>query len=372
MKNKILYILPSKDIGGTEKMVVMLATKISDYGYQPIILTLQGKGPFHKLLEIYHIKHHILNIKKRPLCTIFKTFFFVILKEKPCLLHGFLFAGNVFAGLLRFFFWRPLVCSQRSTDVWKKLIHWRIEKFATIFCSAFISNSNAGKKILIEKAHIPEKKIIVIPNGIDLAEVEKKLRNATGISHAGIYVGAVGNLRKAKGYEILIDAAALVCKKRKDIRFIILGKGPLEHQLKRKIQHLHLMQNFEFHGFVEDVYNYILTFDIVVIPSLWEGFPVIALEAMACGKPIIATKVGDLPEILQHRISGLLVEPGNPQDLANSILMLAADHNMRIQMGNNAKNQVEKFSATDMVKKYSEIYNRLIVKNETKITTKTS
>ncbi|MGB9642524.1 MAG: glycosyltransferase, partial [Candidatus Ratteibacteria bacterium] len=115
-----------------------------------------------------------------------------------------------------------------------------------------------------------------------------------------------------------------------------------------------------------------LTFDIVVIPSLWEGFPVIALEAMACGKPIIATKVGDLPEILQHRISGLLVEPGNPQDLANSILMLAADHNMRIQMGNNAKNQVEKFSATDMVKKYSEIYNRLIVKNETKITTKTS
>jgi len=352
-------------------MVVMLATKISGFGYQPIVLTLQEEGPFHTLLKTRHIKYYILNIKKRPLCAIFKTFF-VVFKEKPCLMHSFLFAGNVFAGLLRFFFWIPLVCSQRSTDAWKKRMHWRIEKFATIFCSVFISNSNAGKAILVEKANIPEKKIIVISNGIDLADVKEKLKNVTIVPHTGIYVGAVGNLRKAKGYEVLIDAAALVCRKRNDVRFIILGKGPLEHQLKKKIQHLNLVQNFEFHGFVEDVYNYIQTFDIVVIPSLWEGFPVVALEAMACGKPVVATEVGDLPEIIQHRVSGILVEPGNPKDLADSILMLAADQNMRIQMGNNAKKQVEKFSLTDMVKKYNEIYNRLIVRYETKTAAKTS
>jgi len=352
-------------------MVVMMAANILDYGFQPVVLTLQEKGSFHTLLDAHHIKHYSLNIKKRPLCALFKIFF-VIFKEKPCLVHSFLFAGNVFAGMLRIFLWKPLVCSQRSTDFWKKNIHWKLEKFATSFCSLFISNSNAGKKILIEKADIPEKKIIVIPNGIDLTGVKDKMKSTTINPHIGIIVGSIGSLRKAKGYDVLVDAAVIVCKKRKDVTFVILGKGPLEQVLKEKIQHLGLARNFEFHGFVENVYTYLPTFDIVVIPSLWEGFPVVALEAMACGKPIVATRVGDLPEILQHRISGLLVETGNSEEMANSILMLAGDENMRIWMGNNAMKQVEKFSATGMLTQYSNVYYQLLSKHETKTAANTS
>ncbi len=209
----------------------------------------------------------------------------------------------------------------------------------------------------MEKAGISEKKIKVIPNGIDLGQVIEKLKNIEKREHQGIIIGSIGNLRKAKGYDILIEAASKALKIRKDLTFIILGKGPLEPWLKSEISRLRMSENFKLCSFVEDVYNYLVDFDIFVVPSLWEGFPVVALEAMICGKPIIATSVGDLPDIVKHNITGLIVEPGNPDQLAESILKLAGDKNMRDELGTNALKEVKKFSLENMVEQYIEVYS---------------
>ncbi|MCM8822037.1 MAG: glycosyltransferase [Candidatus Omnitrophica bacterium] len=372
MKNKILYILPSEEIGGTEKMVIVLAKGISKAGFEPVVLTLQRRGFFHKMLDANHLRNYFLDVKKKPLQAIVRTLF-IFLKEKPRIMHSFLFAGNMFARCLRIFFWIPLVCSQRSTDDWKKAIHWKIEKFTSFLCPLIISNSKAGKRVLIEKAGVNPYKIRVIPNGIDLEQIREKLKLAKTFHHTEIIVGSIGNLRKAKGYNVLIDAAEIICKKRKGIRFEILGKGPLESRLKEKIQKLNLVESVKLYGFVEDVYNYMVNFDIVVIPSIWEGFPVVALEAMACGKPVIATDAGDLPEIVENGKTGIIVEHGKPEALANAIILLLSKPEMRRQMGNNALKRVEKFSSDTMVKKYCEIYNFLLSeRNETKLVVNSS
>lgn len=359
MKSKILYILPSEEIGGTEKMLIVLAKKIKEFGFEVVVLTLQRKGTFHRMLESNSIKTYSLNIKKMPVNAFIKTLF-VFLKEKPCIIHSFLFAGNLFAKFLRIFFWIPVVCSQRSTDDWKKPFHWRLEKLTDFLCCITISNSKAGKKVLIEKAKISPKKVMYIPNGIELNQIKEKLKFLEKTSHKEILIGSVGNLRKAKGYEYLIDAAAIVCNKTKNVKFLILGKGPLEDFLKEKIKKLGLEENIILCGFVDDVYNYMVNFDIVVISSLWEGFPVVALEAMACGKPVIATNVGDLPEIVINGITGIIVEPEKPDQLAQAILELIVDKEKRENMGKKALEQVERFSHETMVRRYCEIYKTFI------------
>jgi len=157
-----------------------------------------------------------------------------------------------------------------------------------------------------------------------------------------------------------------VCKKRKDIKFIILGKGPLEHYLKKKIEQLHIDDSVELYGFVDNVYNYILHFDIVIIPSLWEGFPVVALESMACGKPIIATKAGDMPEIIQDGINGLIVEPGNAKAMADALIKLVDNPNLMKKMGERSEGLVEKFSLNNMVREYVSVYENILQKMQPK------
>ncbi|MCM8825027.1 MAG: glycosyltransferase family 4 protein, partial [Candidatus Omnitrophica bacterium] len=195
----------------------------------------------------------------------------------------------------------------------------------------------------------------------DLLQIREKLKLAKPVIHKEIIIGSVGNLRKAKGYDVLIDAAKIICKKRKDIKFEILGKGPLENHIKQKVDNLKLGQFVKLCGFVEDVYNYIMNFDIVVIPSLWEGFPVVALEAMACGKPIVATNAGDLPEIVEDGKTGIIVTVGDPEALAAAILMLISNPEIRKKMGNNALKRVEMFSYDSMVERYCRIYNFLLL-----------
>ncbi len=365
MKNKILYITPSVEIGGTEKIIISLATQIKSLNFQPVILTLQHRGLFHKTLDSHLITNYALNLKKNPLYGLIKCLF-VFFKEKPCMMHSFLFTGNIFARCVRFFIWIPLVCSQRSTDNWRKKIHWILEKYTCFLCNVIVSNSTAGKNVLMEKAGIPGKKILVIFNGIDIREIKQKIKTDNPM-HNGIIAGSVGNLRKAKGYDNLIESADIIHKhkKRNDIKFIIIGKGPLWNFLQQKIKQLQLSHIVSMCGFMDDIYEYISQFDIVIIPSLWEGFPVIALEATACGKPIIATSVGDLPKIVQDGINGLLVEPGNPRALAEAIIKLADNIDMRQQMGRNSEEIAEKFSLETMVKNYARLYKHVISKDAT-------
>ncbi len=371
MKNKILYILPSAEIGGTEKMVICLGSGIRAFNFQPIVLTLQHRGLFHEILETHSIKNYHLDLKKKPLSGLIRCIF-ILFKEKPQLMHSFLFTGNIFARCLKIFFCVPLVCSQRSTDNWRKKIHWLIERYTCFLCSLIISNSSAGKKVLMEKAAISSKKIIVIPNGIDVKAVRQKIESSKITSHSGIIVGSIGNLRKAKGYDILIEAANIVCKKRNDIKFVILGKGSLKSYLQKKIRQLKLSDAVKLYGFVNDVYKYISGFDIVIIPSLWEGFPVVALEAMACGKPIIATTAGDLPLIIQDGVNGLLVRPKDAHAMADAIIKLADKPELMKEMGKRSEDLVERFSLKNMIEEYRRVYERLLGENATSIPKKTS
>lgn len=361
MKNKIAYILPSSEIGGTEKMVVSLAKGIQKSGFDCFVITLQSKGDFTRLLNENNIKNYTLNLKKNILWGFIK-FLFIIFKEKPSIIHSFLFWGNLFAKILGNICFIPVICSQRSTDNWKKPIHWQIENFTSFLCKIIISNSFTGKDVLVSKGKIKSNKIVVIPNGIDINVINpntvfEKPENFKN----KIIIGSIGNLRKAKGYEYLLKSIKIVTEKYKNVIFIIAGKGNEYKKLVKISKYLNISEYINFTGFVNNIYSILSFFDILVISSLWEGFPVVALEGMAMKKPIIATKSGDLPIIVDNGLTGILVEPKDYQSLANAIIFLLNNPETKQKMGNKGYEKIiNKYTLDKMIQKHLEIYKSLI------------
>jgi glycosyltransferase involved in cell wall biosynthesis len=253
----------------------------------------------------------------------------------------------------------PLVISsQRSIDVWRKWYHWQVDKFTSIWADLIISNSFSGREVLIKKAHIPKEKIIVIPNGISNEKVQPTInKESFGLKKSDYLVGTVGNLKTAKGHIYLIKGAERVLKEFPNTFFLIAGEGPLKNSLLQEIGKRGMIKNFIFTGFRSDVEELIQLFDIFVLPSLWEGFPVSLLEAMKYGKSTVAFGVADIPYIIENNISGFVVEPKSYVQLADKIIMLIKDKKIRHQTGISAKIRVEEnFGLEKMVSDYTSVY----------------
>lgn len=185
-----------------------------------------------------------------------------------------------------------------------------------------------------------------IHNGIELRKViarrkPEDVKRELGIDARTILIGTVGRLSPVKGHASFLRAARLILEKQRDARFLVVGGGPLEHDLLASASQLQLDGACLFVGPRADVYDLMSAMDIVVLPSLDEGIPMAILEAMALGKPVVATAVGGLPEVVQHRVTGLLVAPGDERALADACLELARDRERAQSLGAQARRVVE-------------------------------
>ncbi len=207
---------------------------------------------------------------------------------------------------------------------------------------------------------------VTIHNGIDLNAIEiadtcrVSLKESLGIPAHHQVVGNVANLRPGKGHQYLLEAAQLVLNQCPDVTFVIVGREKEKVDLERLqelAQRLEIQDRVIFTGFRRDVFQVMSTFDIFVLPSLWEGFGIVLLEAMALGKPVIGTDVDGIPEIIADGLNGFLVEPRNSQQLANRILRLLHDETLRNRMGQNGMQKVRlRFSIERTVKEMEKVY----------------
>jgi L-malate glycosyltransferase len=185
-----------------------------------------------------------------------------------------------------------------------------------------------------------------IHNGIDLHSVAagrapREIRRELAIPEDALLFGTVGRLSPVKDHAAFLEAAAEIRRTRPDARFVIVGGGPLERELRRRAAQLGLEDVCLFTGPRIDAHNIMAAIDVFVLPSLSEGIPMAVLEAMALGRPVVATAVGGVPEVVQHGTTGLLVEPGNPLALAQACLELAGDPKLAAALGNRARQTVE-------------------------------
>jgi glycosyltransferase involved in cell wall biosynthesis len=205
----------------------------------------------------------------------------------------------------------------------------------------------------------------VLTHGIDIeavaghrAERDAK-RRELGIGPDTIVVITVANLRHEKAYDVLLDAAAQAIGNRSDLLFLSVGQGPLAAEMEERRIRLGLGDRFRFLGFRRDVHDLLAAADVFCLASRNEGLPVALMEAYAAGLPVVATRVGGLPEVVEDGRSGLLVAPEDPGALAEAILAVAADEARRGKMGRRASELGRRFDAQVPVRRLEAMYEEL-------------
>lgn len=207
-----------------------------------------------------------------------------------------------------------------------------------IVCSKYM------EKELNSVFQMPKKKIAIIPNGIDLTTNLEKVNHGI-LKHIGNkQIFSIGRMVDEKGFETLIEAASLVKEKGFHYQFIVAGKGPMLENYKNQVKKEGLEKQISFIGYLTDKekYSFILESDICVFPSLYEPFGIVALESMFLGKPTIVSNVGGLKGLIQHRETGLLMEPGKAKSLLEQITYLFMNPKMAWEIGIRGQESVKK------------------------------
>ena len=216
-------------------------------------------------------------------------------------------------------------------------------------------------------------KVRTVYNGVDLerfSPVQRKesYREKLGIRDERVKVATfVGQLVHGKGVNTLLEAATAICGRREDILFLIAGEGILKERLMSFIREKGLEPKIRYLGQRSDAEDIYRASDICICPSVWnEAFGLVLAEAMACGVPTIASRVGGIPEVVEDGKCGYLVPPGDSAALASAIETLCDDDQLRISFSRHARQRaIEKFDLQDMVKNYIDLYIRLIEKGNT-------
>jgi glycosyltransferase involved in cell wall biosynthesis len=227
-----------------------------------------------------------------------------------------------------------------------------------------VAVSEYTKKKLIE-LHVPEGKIEVIHNGIDVSSfsgVEKgSLRHSLNIAEDSRVAGFIGRLGPEKGITYLLEAADRICRSTSGVYFILIGEGILKEETEDFIASRGLNDRIIMLGWRKDATCILPDMDMLLLPSLTEGTPMVILEAMAAGVPVIASDVGGIGEIIEDSRTGLLIKPRDPVAIAESVKALLDDRGLAERISRNAASEVEsRFSALRMSEKYEQTYLNLM------------
>jgi glycosyltransferase involved in cell wall biosynthesis len=187
----------------------------------------------------------------------------------------------------------------------------------------------------------------------------ESVRREFGISPSVPLMVSVGRLGSVKGHIHYVDAAEHVLDEIPEARFLLAGSGAEEESLRREAAEHDLGDRFIFAGRRDDVADILSASDVVVVPSLYEGFGLVAVEAMAAGRPVIGTRVGGLPEVIDDGSTGILVEPASPEQLATAIIRFCNDPELRDRMGQSGQKRYRRlFTRSRMIREFASVYEQ--------------
>ncbi|MFA4911536.1 MAG: glycosyltransferase family 4 protein, partial [Desulfobacteria bacterium] len=242
-----------------------------------------------------------------------------------------------------------------------------IEKVTAIITDRIIALTKREKEDHIQFNISKPYKFTVIHSGVNLEDFSKsfdnnkELKKELGIPITDSIVGTVGRLVEIKGHRYLLDAACLVLNKMPNTTFLLIGDGYLMTELISHTYALGIENKVIFAGWRSDVPQLINTFDIFVLPSLNEGMGRVLVEAMAMGKPIVASDIGGIPDLVKDGANGILFPPRDVDAMAKGILKLLLDRELRRKMGNEGKKLAyPAYDTSVMVRKIEGLYEKLL------------
>ena len=374
---RVLYVIGTLDIGGSEMQLVQLVTRLDRRRFEVVVCALTSGGPYLEMLKAAGIPVEIIGYEglrifrypRRVIAQLVRLVTFMR-RVRPDIVHGFLFWAYVIGALAARAARAPIViASRRSLGRFKanQPHYLAVERIANRVTDLVIANSEAVKEDAVRQEKLPAQKVIVIYNGIDPDRFkllpDHGLRRSLGLERCDPVVGVVANFIRYKVHEFFLDAWASVVKKCPAGMALFLGDGPERSDIQSRVNAMGLGPSVRFLGIRNDVPALLAIMDLVVQPSLQEGFCNAILEAMAAGKPVVATAVGGNPEAVVHGETGLLVPPGDGRALAEAMVWILEHPAEAARFSAAARRRVaEHFDSMTMVRQYEAVYTALVGK----------
>lgn len=370
-KIHVLHLIYSLATGGAEKVVENYAKFHDRAFFEPVVCSLTSGGFIAERIKISGTEVIMLNKRKGFDIIILPRLIKVIRSRKIRIVHLHNFSANFWGTIAAVLCRVPVIFRTEHNVVIKeesllKKIKYLINYTLGYFQKKIISVSEKVKFSHIENDFLFPNKYITVYNGIDPGVFEQNQvgRNIFGefnINESYSVVLKIASLTIQKGHEYFLKAAKLVLNRYSEVVFMIVGDGPRRHEVECFTDELGIKKNIIFTGVREDIPALLGLSDIFVLSSLWEGFPITILEAMAASKPIVATDVGGNSEAIIDGITGFLVPPKDEKSLAESILYLLRNKNIAKEMGEKGRDRFEReFSAKIMVKKTEILYESFL------------
>jgi len=367
----LLHLKTSANIGGAEVMLTYWPKYLSKEKFNQFVIFAED-GPLVKIIENLGLKVACFtDLKGVKGITLLPKLIRFIKNNKIDIIHAHGARVNMWGSMASILTGVPIIATEHGIDLWRhsNYLFNILDRFSAKVNKFRIGVSQAVCDML-KKIGVDQAKIICIENGIDVdrfnisVDISSKKREL-GISERATVIGTVGRLVEQKGHRYLLEAAKMVVNKFPDAKFIIIGDGPLRGELEEQALNLGVKENIVFTGGREDIPELMAIMDIFVLPSITEGLPLVLLEAMVSKKPIIGTRVGGIPEVIEDGVTGLLVEPANSGGLANQIAILLMNAVDRKKMAIEACRMVrKKYNAKSMILKYEAVYERALSKTE--------
>lgn len=263
---------------------------------------------------------------------------------------------------------RTLPRSQRPAVVSTEHNTWWSYARSTRWLNALLYRTDAARFAVSEEvlrtiwpSHRRDVEVLV--HGLVLADVEaaqrerQAVRAELGVAPEDVVVGTVANFRAQKGYPDLLAAARDVLAEAPHVTFLAIGQGPLEDEIRRRHDELQLGDRFRLLGYRDDVPRVLAGCDVFVLASLHEGFPVAVMEALAAGVPLVATAVGGVPDAVKDGVEGLVVPPSRPDLLADRLLLMVSDPELRARCARAARAAGLQFDIAKAVRRLEEVYD---------------
>ncbi|MFH1449731.1 MAG: glycosyltransferase family 4 protein [bacterium] len=371
-KIRIIELKRSWTMAGPESLILSVAKKINKVLFDPLVITFglpktPSQPTLYQIAKSINLKAVDLPSKSKYNPSIIAKVLSLIKEYDINIIHTHDFKSNLIGLITALLYKKPLITTihGRLSTPFRVRIYESIDSLLIRFFDKVVVGSNDLKEKLIKKWKISPQKIELIHNSVDILRFNlpldsDRIKAEFKIKEDEIIVTTIGQLKKEKGVEYLLAAVPKVIEKFKEVRFLICGEGEYKEELIKLAEKLNITKNVIFTGYYDDLSQVLGVSDLFITPSLMESLPIVILEAMCAGLPIIGTKVGDIPFCINSK-NGLLIKPKSSEEISKAIIKLLTNKEKLKEMGKESRNLVkERFSDEVMVRKIEDIYLSLI------------
>lgn len=363
---RVVYLAHTFAVGGAEEMVLNLVRYLPAE-FEPAVICIDRPGPIGEEIRKTGIPFRALGLQpgiRRPFDL--SRLQQAIHESEPTIVHTFLLTASLYGRFAAMLARVPIVIGTEVNIYERKQpLHRLAERWLMRHTDAVIASAESVRAFYVDQIGADPDKVTVIYNAVDWSQLETtknrvEMRAELGVPLDVPVAGIIARLTEQKAHRILFEAMT-TRPELSSLHVIAVGDGDLREELKQRAQQLGIDRRVHFVGARRDLGNILGAVDMFAMPSLWEGLPLSLVLAMGAGLPVIATRVAGIPEVVTDGVTGLLVDPGKTDQLADALARVVTSDTLRLRLGQEARAFVRpRFGVDGYVSSTTALYDRLL------------